>query len=441
VDRDAAGGRLNPPLDAAPAGGFARRRIALWLAPGAGLGLLLVTVLLGFVVAITGADLGCLGGGGGGAAQQAVGPGPPGPAPSRSARAAIPAARLAIYQRAGRRFSIDWAFLASIGAQECNHGACAGPNSSGCAGPMQIAYVHGSACSPGVGPTEWDRFKTDGNGDGRADVNNPADAVFTAARLLRSDKHAPPTGGSYAAYRQAACNYYGACADASANYADQVMARAVQYGFKGGGAPAPTNPAQAQPAPAPTDLGVAAACANNTQVAGPVSLARGARRLFAPRRLAPLPVGVVAGGGRIECDARVAPDVAYLARRYRQKVTACYAIHSPGGEHPLGAAADLVPATGNWSTTMRLARALGWRPTCAASGVRPACAHPPFRFIGYNGYPNHGDPQHCVPCAGGPHLHVSWLTSASIGEPQNAARSTYFAASWIEVLANRGHHA
>jgi hypothetical protein len=411
-----------------------RRRVGLWLAPGAALGLLLVTVLVGFVVAITGADLGCPGGDG----QQGAGAGP---APSRSARASIPAARLAIYRKAARRFSIDWAFLASIGAQECNHDGCAGPNPSGCAGPMQIAYVRGSACSPGRGPTLWQRFATDGDGDGHTDINDPADAVFTAARLLRYAMGAPGTGGSYAAYRQAACRYYGACADAAASYADQVMARAIQYGFEGAGSPPPTNAAQAQPAAAPTGLTAAGTCASGSPVTGPAALGGGARRLYAPRRLAPLPAAVVAGGGRIDCDARVAPDVAYLARRFGQLVTACYAIHSPGGEHPLGAAADLVPATGDWSTTTRLARALGWRPLCAASGVRPACARPPFRFIGYNGFPNHGDPRHCVPCAGGPHLHVSWQTSASVGEPQNAPRSTYFAARWIEVLAKRRRRA
>jgi hypothetical protein len=41
--------------------------------------------------------------------------------------------------QAGTKFNIDWSFLASIGAQECGNGSCAGTNSAGCAGPMQIA--------------------------------------------------------------------------------------------------------------------------------------------------------------------------------------------------------------------------------------------------------------------------------------------------------------
>jgi hypothetical protein len=30
------------------------------------------------------------------------------------------------------------------------------------------------------------------------------------------------------------------------------------------------------------------------------------------------------------------------------------------------------------------------------------------RFVGYNGYPAHGDPAHAGPMA---HIHVSWLAS------------------------------
>jgi hypothetical protein len=59
----------------------------------------------------------------------------PGSSPTQEARNAIPATALAIYQQAGQRHDIDWAFLASIGAQECDHGRCAGAdqiNPSGC---------------------------------------------------------------------------------------------------------------------------------------------------------------------------------------------------------------------------------------------------------------------------------------------------------------------
>ena len=65
--------------------------------------------------------------------------------------------------------------------------------------------------------------------------------------------------------------------------------------------------------------------------------------------------------------------------------------------------------------------------------MAPACARPPFRFVGYDGYPGHGDPAHCA-CGGNAHLHLSWLTSASSGEPQNASRTTYFAPAWVDAF-------
>ena len=58
---------------------------------------------------------------------------------------------------------------------------------------------------------------------------------------------APAIGGSFAEYHEAACHYYGACADSSVGYAEEVMARAVQYGFTGTGSPAPTSPPLAEP--------------------------------------------------------------------------------------------------------------------------------------------------------------------------------------------------
>jgi cell wall-associated NlpC family hydrolase len=170
-----------------------------------------------------------------------------GPTPSAYALQSIPPARLRFYQQAGTRFDIDWSFLASIGAQECGNGECAATNSAGCAGPMQIAYVRGSACSPGPGPTLWERYAVNADPGQPLSINNPADAIYTAARILRQDMGAPPTGGSYNEYRQAACHYYGACADASVSYAEEVMARAVQYGFTGAGSPAASGPSLAQP--------------------------------------------------------------------------------------------------------------------------------------------------------------------------------------------------
>jgi hypothetical protein len=216
-----------------------RSRLSLLVACACGIAAVVVATLAGTVMAILGGELACLGGGGGAVAATPA---------TRAAVEEIPPARLRIYQAAGRKINIDWTFLASIGTQECGQGACHEVSSSGCAGPMQIAYVRGSACSPGSGPTIWERFKVDGDGDGVTSIFDPADAIFTAARILRKTLGAPPAGGSYAAYRQAACGYYGACGDSVANYADEVMGRAVEYGFKGKGSPPPADPRRAEPA-------------------------------------------------------------------------------------------------------------------------------------------------------------------------------------------------
>lgn len=218
-----------------------RGALWFWLITGLGSIGLLGVALFGVVVAVLGASLG-------GCEPAAGAPlGASGPAPSAYALATIPPQRLRLYQQAGTKYGIDWSFLASIGAQECGDGDCAGTNSAGCAGPMQIAYVRGSECSPGPGPTLWERYGVSAYPGRAPNINNPADAIYTAARILRQAMGAPATGGSFTEYRQAACRYYGACADATVSYAEEVMARAVQYGFTGSGAPGPTDPSLAEP--------------------------------------------------------------------------------------------------------------------------------------------------------------------------------------------------
>jgi hypothetical protein len=394
-----------------------RRGGSLLLLIGIGVLAVVVVSVVGTVMAILGSEIACMGGGGSAVAAPAT----------KAAVREIPPKRLRIYQQAGQRFDVDWAFLASIGYQECGHGTCAEVNPSGCGGPMQIGMVRESACSPGSGPTIWERYHVDADGGG-ADPFSPADAIFTAARMMRPVFGL--AGDSYAAYREVACNYYGACADGVTNYADEVMARAVQYGFKGEGSPPPSDPAGAEPVAAAGGGCGGAVAESGAGPMGPV------RKAYSPRRLAALPPDMSATPV-MQCDARIVPNVVYLARRFGILVTSCYAPtgHEATGEHPIGAAIDAGPRDGDWSRTMRLARALGWKPSCAAIGVAPTCARPPFRAVLYNGFPEHGDPQHCFPCEGGPHIHLSWMTSASKGQPENRARFGYEPASWIEVFA------
>ena len=91
----------------------------------------------------------------------------------------------------------------------------------------------------------------DGNGDWDIQLggtDDPADSIASAANgilKLKVEAFGDPHPRTYAQYRQVACRYYGQCADANANYADEVMARATQYGFTGAGSPPPSDPATA----------------------------------------------------------------------------------------------------------------------------------------------------------------------------------------------------
>lgn len=148
---------------------------------------------------------------------------------SEGAQAEIPPDITAIYLAMAGRWNIDVAFLASIGAQETDHGrspATNAVNGAGCEGLMQLGV--GGRCGD-----FWGRNACDGNGDGAARITDPWDNVCAAAHGLRAEKGAPPGGGSAADYERSACNYYGD-RTATCAYGDEVMARAVRYGFVGG---------------------------------------------------------------------------------------------------------------------------------------------------------------------------------------------------------------
>ncbi len=159
-----------------------RTALWLWLAAGLSVAGAVVVAIFGLAVAVLGASFtGCQTG------SEPAGT-VTGPTPTTYALQSIPPERLRLYEQTSTRFDIDWSFLASIGAQECGNGECAGVNSSGCAGPMQIAYVRGSPCSPGDGPTLWERYAVNAEPGRPLSINDPADAIYTAARILREDK-------------------------------------------------------------------------------------------------------------------------------------------------------------------------------------------------------------------------------------------------------------
>jgi len=153
--------------------------------------------------------------------------------PSPVAIADIPANYLVLYQQAAARFGVDWAVLAAIGKIECDHGRLEAPgcnppgtvNRAGATGPMQFLGSTWRAGTPpmtipAIGaptPTTAEGYASDGDGDGFADVWNPADAIAGAARLLRSN-------GAPADYRRAVFAY-----NHAGWYVDAVLAKAEEY--------------------------------------------------------------------------------------------------------------------------------------------------------------------------------------------------------------------
>jgi hypothetical protein len=107
--------------------------------------------------------------------------------PSAAARADIPSGYLRLYRTAARRCpGLSWSVLAAVGKVESDHGRIrlpgvrSGWNRAGAAGPMQFGIGVGRAGNA------WARYGADFDGDGRASVYDPGDAIPAAARYLCS---------------------------------------------------------------------------------------------------------------------------------------------------------------------------------------------------------------------------------------------------------------
>jgi hypothetical protein len=145
-------------------------------------------MLVAVVVGLNGAALG----GGGAVAGSGV-------LASALAQREIPPQTLRLYQSAAERYAVDWAILAGIGKVECNHGRDPAPscaregisNGAGAGGPMQFLA------------STWSQYGIDGNGDGRADRWDPADAIYAAANYLRSSGAPADTERAVFAYNHA----------------------------------------------------------------------------------------------------------------------------------------------------------------------------------------------------------------------------------------------
>jgi len=118
--------------------------------------------------------------------------------PTASASAnSIPSNYLKWYKTVGQQYGIPWTILAGIGTEESDNGQStlpgvhSGSNADGfgAAGPMQIGIGGKSTNTWGGAPIHpasevVDGVATDEDGDGVADVYDPADAIAGAAKYL-----------------------------------------------------------------------------------------------------------------------------------------------------------------------------------------------------------------------------------------------------------------
>jgi hypothetical protein len=111
--------------------------------------------------------------------------------PAALAEADIPAVYLVLYMGAAQTCrGLPWSVLAGIGKVESDHGRSQAPgvhsgaNGAGAEGPMQFL------------PATFEQYAVDGDHDGRLDVYDPADAIYTAAAMLcaTAPRPGPPAG-------------------------------------------------------------------------------------------------------------------------------------------------------------------------------------------------------------------------------------------------------
>jgi len=154
--------------------------------------------------------------------------------PSPAALADIPAELLPVYQQAAGRCALPWTALAGVGKVETDHarsnlpGVASGANAAGAAGPMQFGIGGRAGNTWGGDPTRPVppdlRYGTDGNGDGIANVYDPADAIHAAAGYLCDL-------GADTDLRRAIASYNAGPGNPAAGlgYADRVLAIAKGY--------------------------------------------------------------------------------------------------------------------------------------------------------------------------------------------------------------------
>jgi hypothetical protein len=119
-----------------------------------------------------------------------------------------------LYLAAAAKHKIPWTLLAGIGMEETGHGRNNHASSAGAQGLMQFM------------PGTWASMGVDGDGDGRADIHNDADSVYSAANYLTKSG----VGAGAAGVRRALFAY---------NHVDWYVNDVLYYATRYGGGTVP----------------------------------------------------------------------------------------------------------------------------------------------------------------------------------------------------------
>lgn len=257
--------------------------------------------------------------------------------PSKRALNEIPGELIGIYQSAADTCEgLDWTILAAIHKVETGFGVGRATSSAGAQGPMQFM------------PATFTAYGVDGDGDGRADINNVTDAIYSAANLLCANGAGDP-----ARLASAIWNY-----NHSDEYIAEVLSLAASYGVLS----APPGVAHA----ATSDL------LRNPHVA------------LTPQARADLEAGVV--------DQRLVSLLAWIAQRHSIAITVFKTGHSKytrSGNvslHYGGTAADIFFVDGRpVSVNNTGARRLVLELASVQGELRPDELGHPFGAIGFPG--------------------------------------------------------
>jgi hypothetical protein len=257
--------------------------------------------------------------------------------PSELALDEIPHELIGVYEAAAATCEgLDWTVLAAIHKVETGFGTGEATSSAGAQGPMQFM------------PSTFDSYGVDGNGDGRAEISDVGDAIFSAANLLCANGAGDP-----ARLATAIWNY-----NHSQAYVNQVLTLAANYGVMS------------------IPGGVAYAAAND--------LLRDPRVVLTPNARADLEAGAV--------DARLVSLFAWVANRHTITITVFETGHSKYtrsgsvSNHYLGRAADIFFVDGPpVSSANKMAEQLVLELAGLSGPLRPSELGHPFGAIGFPG--------------------------------------------------------